>query len=85
MAPEQTIITASENTPKVQVSKQMVTETSEKTATSKSKVNETKETKSISNEPSGTVPIRPTYLDPPKTTTKNDLFVSPSAFPTWDD
>lgn len=84
MAPEQTIITASENTPKVQVSNQRVTETSEKTSTSNSKVTETNETKSRSNEPS-TVPIRPTHLDPPKTTTKNDLFISPSAFPTWDD
>ena len=76
-AEDQTIIAATTTTPQVQVTHQQVTEVSEKPKAQVQAV------KKPVNEP--TQPTRPTTLDPPKASNKTDLFVSPSAFPKWDD
>ncbi|XP_065223950.1 cationic amino acid transporter 2 [Planococcus citri] len=78
-AEDQTIVPATNTTPQVQVTQQKVTEVSEKPKP-KAPVPVAKK---VVNEP--TQPTRPTTLDPPKSSNKTDLFVSPSAFPKWDD
>jgi len=90
-APEETIICASDSTSKVQITKQKIIDTVEKVGNSTSSSTRTTDTRpQQTNTPgkpdsiSGTV-TRPSHLDPPKSTTKSDLFVSPSAFPSWDD
>lgn len=76
---ESTIVAGTESTPKVQLTKQNVTETNEKPKPPSSNLNK-------SNPPVSTVPSRPATLETPKGAPAGaDLFVSPSKFPSWDD
>jgi hypothetical protein len=88
-APEETIIAASDSAPQVQLTKDKPEDSAEKSAAKSGPVfSSTKQqaTEADTSSGSGSSTVtRPSRLDPPKATTRNDMFVSPSAFPSWDD